>query len=63
MRSRLRVIDFAAAKLFVEEAGGVVTDGYGDDLKNVIAPDQRSSVVAGGKKAHEGIMEVLEVSE
>jgi len=63
MRSRLRVIDFAAAKLFVEEAGGVVTDGYGDDLKNVIAPDQRSSVVAGGEKAHEGIMDVLEVSE
>lgn len=60
MRSRLRVIDFAAGKLVVEEAGGVVTDGYGDELRNVIAPDQRSTVVAAGPKAHESIMEVLE---
>jgi len=59
MRSRLRVIDFAAAKLVVEEAGGVVTDGYGDELRNVIAPDQRSTVVAASPKAHEGILDVL----
>ncbi len=59
MRSRLRVIDFAAAKLVVEEAGGVVTDGYGDELHNVIAPDQRSTVVAAGPKAHDGILDVL----
>lgn len=60
MRSRLRVIDFAAAKLVVEEAGGVVTDGYGDELRNVIEPDQRSTVVAAGPRGHESIMEVLE---
>jgi myo-inositol-1(or 4)-monophosphatase len=59
LRSRLRVIDFAAGKLVVEEAGGVVTDGYGDELRNVIEADQRSTVVAAAPKAHEGIMEVL----
>ena len=60
VRSRLRVIDFAAAKLIVEEAGGVVTDGYGDELENVIEADQRTTVVAGGPRTHEGIMDVLE---
>jgi len=63
VRSRLRVLDFAAAKLVVEEAGGVVTDGYGDELQNVLEADQRTTVAAGGPKAHEGIMEVLGVSE
>ena len=63
VRSRLRVLDFAAAKLIVEEAGGVVTDGYGDELENVLEADQRTTVVAGGPKTHEGIMDVLGVSE
>jgi len=60
MRAYLRVLDFAAAKLVVEEAGGVVTDGYGDDIKSVITAEQRSSVVAANPRAHEAIMGVVE---
>ncbi|MDY7082352.1 MAG: bifunctional fructose-bisphosphatase/inositol-phosphate phosphatase [Halobacteria archaeon] len=59
MRSLLRVLDFAAAKLIIEEAGGVVTDGYGHELENVIAPNQRSSVVAANPRAHDNILEVV----
>lgn len=59
MRAYLRVLDFAAAKLVIEEAGGVVTDGYGDELHNVITAEQRSSVVAGNPKAHEAMLEVV----
>jgi len=62
MRAYLRVVDFAAAKLVIEEAGGVVTDGYGDELHQVITPEQRSSVVAANPKAHESTLGVLGVS-
>lgn len=62
MRAYLRVLDFAAAKLVIEEAGGVVTDGYGDELKQALSPEQRSSVVAANPKAHESTLEVLGVS-
>jgi myo-inositol-1(or 4)-monophosphatase len=62
MRAYLRVLDFAAAKLVIEEAGGVVTDGYGDELKQALSPEQRSSVVAASPKAHENTLGVLGVS-
>ncbi|MCX2818908.1 inositol monophosphatase [Haladaptatus sp. F3-133] len=62
MRAYLRVVDFAAAKLVIEEAGGVVTDGYGDKLHQVVTPEQRSSVVAASPEGHESTLEVLGVS-
>lgn len=60
MRSRLRVVDFAAGKLLVEEAGGRVTDGYGDELENEVRVDQRSSVVAANPGGHEGLLGVVD---
>lgn len=60
MRSRLRVVDFVAGKLLVEEAGGRVTDGYGEDLENEIRVDQRSSVVAANPGGHESLLGVVD---
>lgn len=60
MRSRLRVVDFAAGKLMVEEAGGTVTDGSGEDLENAVAVDQRSSVVAANPEGHRGLLGVVD---
>ena len=45
--------DFAAGRLFVEEAGGRVTDGRGDPL-----PLEMSSVVASNGKLHETAIEI-----
>lgn len=59
MRSRLRVVDFAAGKLIVEEAGGVVTNGAGEDVVNAIAIDQRSSLVAANPDGHKALLEVV----
>ena len=45
--------DFAAGRLFVEEAGGKVTDGRGDPL-----PLETTSVVASNAKLHEAIIAI-----
>ncbi|TWU41171.1 Inositol-1-monophosphatase [Novipirellula aureliae] len=45
--------DFAAGRLFVEEAGGKITDAKGDELK--INP---SSVVASNGKLHASMIEI-----
>lgn len=45
--------DFAAGRLFVEEAGGVVTDGKGQSL-----PVGRSSVLASNGRLHDAMLAV-----
>jgi myo-inositol-1(or 4)-monophosphatase len=45
--------DFAAGRLFVEEAGGKVTDARGGDL-----PMGKSSILATNGKLHEAMLEV-----
>lgn len=60
LRSRLRVVDFAAGALIVDEAGGVVTDRDGDPLTGAVTADHRSSIVAGGPDAHEAAMAEVE---
>ena len=47
--------DFGAAKLIVEEAGGVVTDMYGNELE----PDKKSSVLAASKTAYNDALKVV----
>ena len=46
--------DFAAGRLFVEEAGGRVTDCLGGDL-----PLARSSVLASNGRLHDAVLEVV----
>lgn len=59
MRAYLRVLDFAAAKLVIEEAGGRVTTGDGGGVDEELRADRRSSVVAAAPDSHEAIMEVV----
>jgi myo-inositol-1(or 4)-monophosphatase len=46
--------DFAAGRLFVEEAGGKVTDARGGEL-----PIGKSSILATNGKIHEAMLEVI----
>ncbi len=45
--------DFAAGRLFVEEAGGTVTDASGNEL-----PLQITSLVASNTALHDAIIEI-----
>jgi myo-inositol-1(or 4)-monophosphatase len=60
LRARLRVVDFAAGALIVEEAGGVVTDEDGEPVTGPVTADHRSSLVAGGPASHETAMAEVE---
>ncbi|MFP4632692.1 MAG: bifunctional fructose-bisphosphatase/inositol-phosphate phosphatase [Halobacteriales archaeon] len=59
LRAHLRVVDFAAAALVIKEAGGVVTNGAGEEIDRRIEVTERSSVVAGAPRSHDAIMEVV----
>lgn len=59
VRNALRVTDVAAGELILAEAGGLVTDGYGNPLRlpaNVIA---RVEMVASNGCVHEKLLELL----
>lgn len=47
--------DFAAGRLFVEEAGGRVTTCRGDEL-----PLEKTSVLASNGKLHEAVLEIVQ---
>lgn len=49
--------DIAAGALIIAEAGGVVTDGYGGDLRFNGPGAQVDGLLAGAPKIHEGLLE------
>lgn len=59
MRSMLRVTDIAAAKLIVEEAGGNVTDGKGEQLLTKLDVKQRVNMVASNSLVHDKLLELV----
>jgi myo-inositol-1(or 4)-monophosphatase len=62
LRGNLRVVDIAAAKLIVEEAGGIVTDQEGKSLNGLLNVNARTSIIAAGNKnLHQEIMKIMEV--
>lgn len=62
LRGNLRIVDIAAAKLIVEEAGGIVTDQEGKSLSGLLNVNSRTSIIAAGNKnLHQEIMEIMEV--
>jgi len=62
LRGNLRVVDIAAAKLIVEEAGGIVTDQEGKSLNGLLNVNTRTSIIAAGNKnLHQEIMQIMEV--
>lgn len=55
-----RIIDIAAGKLILEEAGGIITDKYGQPLKNVLSIYEKTIVVAANNEImHKQIIDIL----
>ena len=55
-----RIIDIAAGKLILEEAGGIITDKYGQKLNNVLSIYEKSIVVAANNEImHKEIIDIL----
>lgn len=62
IRGNLRVVDIAAAKLIVEEAGGTVTNEHGKNLDNKLKVTERTSLIAAcNLSVHKDIMNITEV--
>ncbi|WP_292470386.1 bifunctional fructose-bisphosphatase/inositol-phosphate phosphatase [Methanolobus sp.] len=58
VRGTMRMTDIAAGKLIVEEAGGIVTNGYGEALKLEYQVISRVSVIASNGLAHDRILKL-----
>ncbi len=55
-----RIIDIAAGKLILEEAGGIITDKYGQKLDNVLSIYEKTIVVAANNEImHKQIIDIL----
>ena len=55
-----RIIDIAASKLIVEEAGGIVTSKHGEKLNNKLSIYEKAIVVAANNKIlHKQILNIL----
>lgn len=55
-----RIIDIAGSKLILEEAGGIITDKYGDKLNNKLSIHERAVVVAANTKIlHKQMIDIL----
>ena len=60
MRDNLRVVDVAAAKIIVEESGGLVTDRHSRTLDARLGVLEKTSLIASGnEKLHGDIMGIL----
>ena len=55
-----RIIDIAAGKLILEEAGCIITDKYGQKLNNTLSIYEKTIVVAANnKEMHKEIIDIL----
>ena len=55
-----RIIDIAASKLIVEEAGAIVTNKYGEKLDNRLSIYEKAVVVsAGNEDLHKQIIKII----
>jgi len=60
VRGNVRITDIAAAKLIIEESGGVITDENGKNLNNKLNVKERTSVIASGNlKIHKDIINIM----
>ena len=59
-----RIIDIAASKLIVEEAGAIVTNKYGEKLENRLSIYEKAVVVsAGNQDLHNQIIKIINNDE
>ncbi|MGF7118680.1 bifunctional fructose-bisphosphatase/inositol-phosphate phosphatase [Methanobacterium oryzae] len=62
IRGNLRIVDIAAAKLIIEESGGIVTDENGEQLNNKLNVKERTSIIASCNfNIHKDLMRILGV--
>lgn len=62
IRGNIRIMDIAAAQLFVKESGGVISDNEGNFLNGSLTLDSRTSIVATGTdELHDKILELMDV--
>ena len=55
-----RIIDISAAKLILEEAGGIITDKYGEALNTTLSIYEKSIVVAANNEVlHKQMIDIL----
>ncbi|AMD18060.1 inorganic polyphosphate kinase [Methanobrevibacter sp. YE315] len=55
-----RIIDIAASKLILEEAGGIITNKYGQKLNNTLSIYEKTIVVAANNKIlHKQMIDIL----
>ena len=55
-----RIIDIAASKLILEEAGGIITDKYGEKLNSILSIHEKTIVVAANNKIlHKRMIDTL----
>ena len=55
-----RIIDIAASKLILEEAGGIITDKYGEKLNNKLSIHEKTIVIAANNKIlHKQMIDTL----
>lgn len=60
IRGNLRIVDIAAAKLIIEESGGIVTDENGEQLNNKLNVKERTSIIAScNSNIHKDLMKIL----
>lgn len=60
IRGNLRIVDIAAAKLIIEESGGIITDENGKTLNNKLNVKERTSVISAcNLKIHNDIIRVI----
>jgi myo-inositol-1(or 4)-monophosphatase len=61
VRDNLRMVDIAAAKLILEESGGIVTDRHGKALNGKLNVLEKTSLIATCNSIiHGEIMSILE---
>ena len=61
VRDNLRIVDIAAAKLILEECGGMITDRYGKALNGKLNVLEKTSLIATCNSViHGEIMGILE---
>jgi myo-inositol-1(or 4)-monophosphatase len=60
IRGNLRIVDISAAKLILEESGGVVTDEHCRNLQGNLNVLERTSIIAAGNlNLHQDIIRIL----
>lgn len=60
VRGNLRIVDVSAAKLIVEEAGGLVTNEYNQPLSGKLSVLERTSIIASGNSnIHKELIRIL----